>query len=125
MIRSGGCSLASLQRLVAARRDFDDGVAAALERVLDEPGDVVFVFDDEHAGLVGRRACAAAHGRRRELARIGCLLGPIARFTVAAADFRPGDDGVNSGLPSRVSGAEIGGYATRYAGAIAAVAQFS
>ena len=53
MIRSGGCSLASFSAWSPLRRDLDDGVAAALERVLDEAGDVAFVFDDEHAGLVG------------------------------------------------------------------------
>ena len=41
-----------LQRLVAAAGDLDDGVARSLERVFDEAGDVVFVFDDEHARLV-------------------------------------------------------------------------
>ena len=52
MIRSGVCSLASFQRLVAARGDFDDGVARSLERVLDEAGDVAFVLDHEHARLL-------------------------------------------------------------------------
>ena len=41
-----------LQRLIAARRDLDDGVAAAFERVFDQAGDVAFVFDDQHASLV-------------------------------------------------------------------------
>ena len=53
MIRSGVLLARELQRLVAARRDFDDRVAGAFERVLDQAGDVAFVFDDEHAGLVG------------------------------------------------------------------------
>ena len=35
---------------VAGRDDVDAGVALALERVLDELGDVDFVFDDQDAG---------------------------------------------------------------------------
>ena len=38
-----------LQRGVAGADDLGLGVAAALERVLDESGDVVLVFDDEDA----------------------------------------------------------------------------
>ena len=64
MIRSGACSLAELQRLVAAAGDFDDGVAAALERVFDEAGNVAFVFDDQHAHLVGAARCGAGAAYR-------------------------------------------------------------
>ena len=38
------------QRLVPPSDDLDGGVARSLERVLDQAGDVVLVFDDEHAG---------------------------------------------------------------------------
>ena len=37
------------QRRVAGTHDFHLGVTAALERVLDEAGDVGFVFDHEDA----------------------------------------------------------------------------
>ena len=40
-----------LERGIAAGDDLDVDVAAALERVLDELGDVVFVFDDEDTCL--------------------------------------------------------------------------
>ena len=40
-----------LERGVAARDDFDVDVAAALERVLEQLGDVAFVFDDEDTRL--------------------------------------------------------------------------
>ena len=49
MIRSGGRSVDRLQRGVAAADDLGFGVAAAFERVLDEAGDVLLVFDDEDA----------------------------------------------------------------------------
>ena len=41
----------ALQRDVAARDDFRFGVADALERVLDEAGDVLFIFNDKNAML--------------------------------------------------------------------------
>ena len=37
-----------LERRIAAADDTCFGVARALERVFDQAGDVVFVFDDEH-----------------------------------------------------------------------------
>ena len=40
-----------LQRGVARSDDFRLGFAAAFERVLDEAGDVLFVFDDEYPVL--------------------------------------------------------------------------
>ena len=49
MTRSGGWSATALSAASPLVDDFGLGVAAALERVLDEPGDVLFVFDDEHA----------------------------------------------------------------------------
>ena len=49
MMRSGGALGDRLQRGVAAADDVGLGVAAALERVLDEAGDVLLVFDDEDA----------------------------------------------------------------------------
>ena len=48
MIRSGGRSATAFSAASPRADDFRVGVAAALERVLDEPGDVVFVFDDEN-----------------------------------------------------------------------------
>ena len=48
MMRSGGRADDRLQRGVAAADDFGLGVAAAFERVLDEAGDVLLVFDDEN-----------------------------------------------------------------------------
>ena len=44
-----------LQCGVAAGHGFDFDVAAALERVLDEVGDVLLVVDDEHAAAPGAR----------------------------------------------------------------------
>ena len=38
----------SLQRRIAGADDLGVGFAAALERVFDEAGDVLFVFNDEH-----------------------------------------------------------------------------
>ena len=52
IIRSGGGFADRPERGVAARHDLDAGVAAPLERVLDELGDVDFVFDDQDAGQV-------------------------------------------------------------------------
>ena len=52
MTRSGGCSADRPDRRVAARRRFAPAVAGALERVLDQPGNVLLVFDDEDAGVV-------------------------------------------------------------------------
>ena len=49
MIRSGGRSVTALSAASPRADDFGVGVAAALERVLDEAGDVVLVFDDEDA----------------------------------------------------------------------------
>ena len=49
MMRSGARSVTAFS---AASPDADDlrlGLAAALEGVLDEAGDVLFVFDDEYA----------------------------------------------------------------------------
>ncbi len=51
MTRSGLLVADGLERRVAARDDVDLGVAAALQRVLDELGDIGLVFDDQNAGL--------------------------------------------------------------------------
>ena len=48
MIRSGGCSVTAASA-ASPGDDLGVGVAAPLERVLDESGDVVLVFDDEDA----------------------------------------------------------------------------
>ena len=40
------------QRGIAAADDLGVGAAASFERVFDETGDVLFVFDDEHAVLL-------------------------------------------------------------------------
>ena len=47
MIRSGGARRDRLQRGVPAADDLRLGLAAALEGVLDQAGDVLLVFDDE------------------------------------------------------------------------------
>jgi hypothetical protein len=49
MIRSGGRSRDDSQRRVAGPDDLGLRVAASLERVLDETGDVALVFHDEDA----------------------------------------------------------------------------
>ena len=49
MIRSGGCSVTAFSAASPGADDLRLGVAAPFERVLDEAGDVVFVFDDEDA----------------------------------------------------------------------------
>ena len=51
-----------LQRGVAGADDLRFGVAAPLERVLDQAGDVVFVFDDQDA-VSGHSACDKRTGR--------------------------------------------------------------
>ena len=49
MIRSGGRAADRLQRGIAAADDLRLGVAAAFERVLDQAGDVLLVFDNQDA----------------------------------------------------------------------------
>ena len=49
--RSGCRSPTALRAASPLVDDVDLGVAAALERVLDELGDVGFVFDHQNAGL--------------------------------------------------------------------------
>ena len=47
MRRSGARSLTAFKRGVTRRHDVDGHVAVAFEGVLDEPGDVLLVLDDE------------------------------------------------------------------------------
>ena len=49
MMRSGRPIQHMLERDVAGSDRLGLDVAAALERVLDEPGDILLVFDDEHS----------------------------------------------------------------------------
>ena len=98
MMRSGGCSLDELERLIAALRHFDRGIAAAFERVFDQAGNIVFVFHDQHAGLVGRPgACVTRamglHGRHWFHGKHG-----------TECRFLANDEGVNSGLTSAPCG---------------------
>ena len=104
MIRSGGCSAGPFSGLVAARRICDDGVAAALERVLHSR-QCRFVFDDEHAGLV---VCAARSGATVRSwsprpSRSVCWYASVPGTTLAAPRFRT------------VTGALILGYARCFA----------
>ena len=63
MMRSGAPLGDRLQRGVAGADDLRVGVAAALERVLDQAGDVLLVFDDEDA-VSGHEPCGERTGRR-------------------------------------------------------------
>ena len=76
MTRSGGRSVTDLQRRVAALHDLRLGSPAALERVLDETGDVLFVFDDEHTRF--RHDCTSHDGESAHL-------GPVLVITKASA----------------------------------------
>ena len=49
MMRSGGWSVTARSAASPLDDDLDLSVARPLERVLDEPGDVLLVFDDQHA----------------------------------------------------------------------------
>ena len=81
MMRSGGCSLASLSAWSPLAATSTMASPERSSVCLIEPGDVVFVFDDEHAHLVvaarplsagpvmlhGRRLIPWAHGSGREI----------------------------------------------------------
>ena len=51
MIRSGGRSATVFSAASPLRTMSASALAAALERVLDQPGDILLVFDNEHAVL--------------------------------------------------------------------------
>ncbi len=75
MMRSGGRAATAFERRVAAADDFGLGVAAAFERVLDQAGDVLLVFDDENAVLWHAAIIHSSGARfRRRIEAVKCGL---------------------------------------------------
>ena len=70
--RSGGCSVHALSAASPLATGFHLDVAAALERVADEIGDVLFVLDDQHPAAAAARH---RHRARRRSARVAAAVG--------------------------------------------------
>ena len=85
MIRSGGCSVIARSAASPLDDDLHLGFAAALERVLDQAGDVVLVLDDQDPWRpVHRGSCLLRHPRRGGVMRCGIH---VVLLTVARERF--------------------------------------